>query len=146
MQGWIPAFAGMTSTSVATSDASHGRGYAWAMPTPTAPAATPSALLLRTAVATDLSAITALYAQEVRDHVATYEYDEPDEAEMTRRWQAVVAQGYPYLVAERDGRFAGYAYAARTAHARGIDGPSKTRSTCIRTLSARASDARWCSD
>ncbi|MDR0182225.1 GNAT family N-acetyltransferase [Lysobacter arvi] len=70
------------------------------------------ALHLRSAVAADLAPITALYAQEVRDHVATYEYDEPDQAEMTRRWQAVVAQGYPYLVAERGGRFAGYAYAS----------------------------------
>jgi len=79
----------------------------------TPPAASAStALHLRSAVASDLPAITALYAQEVRDHVATYEYAEPDEAEMTRRWQAVVAQGYPYLVAERDGRFAGYAYAS----------------------------------
>lgn len=69
-------------------------------------------LLIRSAAVTDLPAITALYGQEVRDHVATYEYVEPDEAEMTRRWQAVVAQGYPYLVAERDGRFAGYAYAS----------------------------------
>lgn len=67
---------------------------------------------LRTAAATDLPAITSLYAQEARDHVATYEYVEPDEAEMTRRSQAVVAQGYPYLVAELDGCFAGYAYAS----------------------------------
>ena len=74
--------------------------------------ATAAALHLRSAVAADLPSITALYAQEVRDHVATYEYDEPDEAEMTRRWQAVVAQGYPYLVAEHDGHFAGYAYAS----------------------------------
>ncbi|HEY5849424.1 MAG TPA: GNAT family N-acetyltransferase [Lysobacter sp.] len=71
-----------------------------------------SALTIRTAVAGDLPAITALYAREVGDHVATYEYDAPDQAEMTRRWQAVVTQGYPYIVAELDGRFAGYAYAS----------------------------------
>jgi phosphinothricin acetyltransferase len=74
--------------------------------------ATVPRLLLRTAVATDLTAITALYAREVDENVATYEYAAPDEAEMTRRWQAIVAQGYPYLVAESDGRFAGYAYAS----------------------------------
>lgn len=67
---------------------------------------------IRTAVAGDLAAITALYAREVADHVATYEYDTPDQAEMARRWQAIVAQGYPYIVAELDGRFAGYAYAS----------------------------------
>jgi L-amino acid N-acyltransferase YncA len=71
-----------------------------------------TAVRIRTAVVDDLPAITALYAAEVRDHVATYEYDEPDQAEMARRWQAIVAQGYPYLVAESDGAFAGYAYAS----------------------------------
>ena len=67
-------------------------------------------IAIRPAVAGDLPAITALYAVEVRDNVATYEYDEPDLAEMTRRWQAIVDQGYPYVVAEIDGRFAGYGY------------------------------------
>lgn len=69
-------------------------------------------LRLRPALAADLADITALYAAEVRDGVATYEYAAPDVAEMTRRWQAIVAQGYPYLVATLDGRFAGYAYAS----------------------------------
>ncbi len=71
-----------------------------------------SALSIRTAVAGDLPAITALYAREVHDHVATYEYDAPDQVEMTRRWHAIVAQGYPYIVAELGGQFAGYAYAS----------------------------------
>lgn len=68
--------------------------------------------VVRPAIESDLAAITALYAGEVHDGVATYEYDAPDEAEMTRRWQAIVAQGYPYLVAEVDSQFAGYAYAS----------------------------------
>ncbi len=76
------------------------------------PSAPPADVRIRTAVASDLAAITALYAQEVRDHVATYEYVEPGEEEMTLRWQAIVAQGYPYLVAEVSGAFAGYAYAS----------------------------------
>lgn len=67
---------------------------------------------IRNATATDLPAITALYAREVDENVATYEYAAPDEEEMTRRWQGVVAQGYPYFVAEWDGAFAGYAYAS----------------------------------
>lgn len=73
---------------------------------------TRTGLALRSAVADDLPAIRALYAHEVDENVATYEYTAPDEAEMVRRWQAIVAQGYPYLVAEYDGRFAGYAYAS----------------------------------
>ncbi|WP_254776618.1 GNAT family N-acetyltransferase [Lysobacter sp. cf310] len=71
-----------------------------------------AAPLIRATVAGDLPAIAALYALEVREGVATYEYAVPDLAEMTRRWQALLAQGYPYLVAELDGAFAGYAYAS----------------------------------
>ncbi|MFC3551839.1 GNAT family N-acetyltransferase [Lysobacter cavernae] len=67
-------------------------------------------IVVRPAVAGDLPAITALYATEVRDGVATYEYAEPDLVEMTRRWRAIVDQGYPYLIAEADGHFAGYGY------------------------------------
>ncbi|WP_242107452.1 GNAT family N-acetyltransferase [Luteimonas aquatica] len=69
-------------------------------------------LRLRAAVEDDLPAIAALYAHEVRENVATYEYEVPDEAEMRRRWREIVGRGYPYLVAELDGRFAGYAYAS----------------------------------
>jgi L-amino acid N-acyltransferase YncA len=75
----------------------------------TEPASRPE---IRVATEDDLPAIAALYAREVREGVATYEYAVPDEAEMRRRWQAIVAQGYPYLVAEVDGTFAGYAYAS----------------------------------
>ena len=71
-----------------------------------------TSLRLRPAREDDLPAITALYAQEVREGVATYEYDVPDLAQMRERWAAIRAQGYPYLVAEREGAFAGYAYAS----------------------------------
>lgn len=80
--------------------------------TRSAPDTTAALPAIRTATADDLCAITALYAREVDENVATYEYATPDEAEMTRRWQAIVAQGYPYVVAESEGRFAGYAYAS----------------------------------
>ncbi|MEH6414458.1 GNAT family N-acetyltransferase [Pseudomonas sp. CGJS7] len=77
---------------------------------------TPRGLRLRPAVEADLAAIAALYAREVREGVATYEYDVPDDAEMRRRWHAIVDAGYPYLIAEfvgdGDAVFAGYAYAS----------------------------------
>ena len=69
-------------------------------------------LIVRDATPADVPAIAALYADEVRDHVNTYEYDVPDQAEMAQRMRGVVGAGYPYLVAELDGRFAGYAYAS----------------------------------
>lgn len=68
-------------------------------------------LELRDAVDADFDAITALYAREVAGGVATYEYDAPDVDEMRRRWSGIRDAGYPYIVATRDGAFAGYAYA-----------------------------------
>lgn len=67
---------------------------------------------IREATESDVAPITALYADEVRERVATYEYDVPDEVEMLRRMRDIIAAGYPYIVAEADGEFAGYAYAS----------------------------------
>lgn len=67
---------------------------------------------VREATLADVPAIAALYAREVREGVATYEYDAPGEVEMAARMQAVIDNGFPYLVAEHDGIFAGYAYAS----------------------------------
>lgn len=69
-------------------------------------------LLIRDATTADVPAITALYADEVRERVATYEYDAPGAPEMERRMREIQAAGFPYLVAELDGAFAGYAYAS----------------------------------
>ncbi|MEN5039312.1 N-acetyltransferase family protein [Stenotrophomonas sp. TWI1149] len=66
---------------------------------------------LRDATDVDIAAITAIYAVEVTDFVNTYEYEIPEAAEMRRRMQDIVGRGFPYLVAEVDGRVAGYAYA-----------------------------------
>ena len=67
---------------------------------------------LRDAEASDFDAITALYAGEVARGVATYELEAPDTDVMQQRWRAIVDGGYPYLVAESDDGFAGYAYAS----------------------------------
>jgi L-amino acid N-acyltransferase YncA len=67
--------------------------------------------VIRDATPADVADIAALYAAEVREGVNTYEIDPPDAAEMAARMQRLLADGYPYLVAEFDGRFAGYAYA-----------------------------------
>lgn len=69
------------------------------------------AVHIRDAGAADIAAIAAIYAVEVSDFVNTYEYEVPDEAEMLRRMQDILAHGFPYLVAEIDGQVAGYAYA-----------------------------------
>lgn len=69
-------------------------------------------LQLRDAVLSDIADIQQLYALEVRDGVATYEYEAPDKAEMARRFQDLRQKGFPFLVAELEGQFAGYAYAS----------------------------------
>lgn len=66
---------------------------------------------IRTATSADLPAITAIYDEAVRTGTATFEIDPPDLAEMTRRFVALSANGYPYLVAYVDDVVAGYAYA-----------------------------------
>ena len=69
-------------------------------------------MLLRACEARDIPAITAIYAHEVEHGTASFELTPPDEEEMQARREALVAGGYPYLVAEaEDGTAAGYAYA-----------------------------------
>ena len=66
---------------------------------------------IRPALAADLPAITGIYEHAVLHGTATFELIPPDLAEMTRRFNALMDGGFPYLVAELDGRVGGYAYA-----------------------------------
>jgi L-amino acid N-acyltransferase YncA len=70
-----------------------------------------SDVTIRAAAPADVAAITRIYAEAVKHGTATFEIEPPDEAEMARRLQTLVAGNYPYLVAERSGALAGYAYA-----------------------------------
>jgi L-amino acid N-acyltransferase YncA len=67
---------------------------------------------IRPAALADISAITRIYAHAVEHGTASFELAAPDEAEMTRRMQALLDGKFPYLVAEVDGAVAGYAYAS----------------------------------
>jgi len=69
-------------------------------------------LTVRPAAAADIPAITAIYGPAVLTGTASFEVDAPDEAEMLRRFEAITGAGYPYFVADLDGRVAGYAYAS----------------------------------
>jgi len=70
-----------------------------------------SALEIRAATAADLPFITKIYEHAVCHGTATFELTPPDLAEMTRRFNALMDGGFPYLVATLDGGVAGYAYA-----------------------------------
>jgi phosphinothricin acetyltransferase len=66
---------------------------------------------LRGCEADDIPAITAIYRHAVLTGRASFEIDPPDEGEMRRRREALLAGGHPYLVAERNREIVGYAYA-----------------------------------
>ena len=66
---------------------------------------------IRRAAAGDLAAITAIYADAVENGTSSYELDPPSLAEMTQRYEALLAGSFPYIVAEAKGRILGYAYA-----------------------------------
>ncbi|MCF4165504.1 N-acetyltransferase family protein [Zavarzinia compransoris] len=65
---------------------------------------------MRQAVAGDLPAIRRIYAHHVETGFASFEEVAPDLAEMTRRFEALRAAGFPYLVAADGDTVLGYAY------------------------------------
>ena len=69
-------------------------------------------MTIRPATFADIPAITRIYAHAVEHGTASFELTPPDEAEMTRRMQAILDGKFPYIVAEIDGAVAGYAYAS----------------------------------
>jgi L-amino acid N-acyltransferase YncA len=70
-----------------------------------------SEILIRPAEPRDIAAITGIYGYAVGHGTASFELEPPDEKEMTRRYDGLLAGGYPYLVAELGGDVGGYAYA-----------------------------------
>jgi L-amino acid N-acyltransferase YncA len=76
---------------------------------------------IRDARQADIAEIARIYAHAVLHGTATFEIEPPDEAEMARRFGALAAGKFPYLVAERAGIAAGYAYAAPYRDRRAYD-------------------------
>lgn len=66
---------------------------------------------IRLATSRDAAQIAELYAPIVRDTIISFEVDPPTEHEMRRRIEGTL-EPFPWLVCERHGRLAGYAYAA----------------------------------
>ena len=81
-------------------------------PQPTPSSSNGSPFLLRDADAADAIAIAELYGWHVREGRGSFELTPPTAAEVARRIEAVRSDGLPYLVAEYDGRFLGFAYAS----------------------------------
>jgi phosphinothricin acetyltransferase len=75
------------------------------------PMSTETRVLIRPSEPADVPAITSIYAWNVLHGTGTFEFDPPDQAEISRRRDDVVAKGLPWIVAEDGARVLGYAYA-----------------------------------
>jgi L-amino acid N-acyltransferase YncA len=73
---------------------------------------TPAGITLRDARRDDVAAIAGIYGHHVATGLASFELEPPSVDEMQRRFDEIVGRGYPYLVATRNERIAGYAYAS----------------------------------
>lgn len=69
-------------------------------------------LMIRPSRDADVADIARIYGHAVAHGTGTFETEPPDENEIARRRSDVIAKGLPWLVAERDGRVLGYAYAS----------------------------------
>lgn len=69
--------------------------------------------VIREAEESDAAALLAIYAPYVEHTAVSFEYVPPTVTEFAARIRAVKAAGYPYLLAETDGKPVGYAYASR---------------------------------
>jgi L-amino acid N-acyltransferase YncA len=74
-------------------------------------AASRPSILIRDAVEADMAAVQAIYAHHVLHGLASFEETPPGIDDLLARRAAVLELGLPYLVAELDGRIAGYCYA-----------------------------------
>lgn len=68
---------------------------------------------LRLARSEDLADLLEIYAAEVRHGTASWEWEPPDLGEYRRRFEVQQVSGWPWFLAELDGRIAGFAYASR---------------------------------
>lgn len=66
---------------------------------------------IRIATKEDARELLEIYAPYVEKTAITFEYDVPTVQEFEERIERVLEK-YPYLVAEREGKIVGYAYAS----------------------------------
>jgi phosphinothricin acetyltransferase len=70
-----------------------------------------SRLIVRASTEADVARCAEIYGHHVLHGTASFELEAPDITEMKRRRATVLDLGLPHLVAEREGRVLGYAYA-----------------------------------
>jgi L-amino acid N-acyltransferase YncA len=70
-----------------------------------------ASIQLRPATRIDIDQVAAIYAHAVRHGTSSYELEPPSRVDMAVRFSTLNKAGYPYIVAEEEGRILGYAYA-----------------------------------
>ena len=68
-------------------------------------------LIVRASTEADVARCAEIYGHHVLHGTASFEETPPDLAEMKKRRAAVLDLGLPYIIAEKEGRLLGYAYA-----------------------------------
>jgi L-amino acid N-acyltransferase YncA len=71
-----------------------------------------SGLVVRASTEADVARCAEIYGHHVLHGTASFELDPPDLAEMKKRRATVLETGLPHVVAEREGKVVGYAYAS----------------------------------
>jgi len=72
-----------------------------------------SEIVVRTALAGDAAEIAGIYAHHVLHGVASFDEEPPSVAFWAEKLAEVLGRGWPFLVAEGEGRILGYAYATQ---------------------------------
>jgi phosphinothricin acetyltransferase len=70
-------------------------------------------LMIRDAEESDAAAVQSIYAYHVLHGTASYDVEAPSVEQMTEKIRWVLAEGWPFLIAIRDGEVVGYAYATQ---------------------------------
>lgn len=68
-------------------------------------------VIIRLSEESDIPAITEIYRHAVLHGTASFEIEPPSADDMATRRNTLIANGFPYFVAEVEGTVAGYAYA-----------------------------------
>src|SRR5207302_4623965 len=77
------------------------------------PAGRHGALMIRGATVKDAAAVHAIYAHHVLHGTASYDVEPPSLEQFRDKIRWILGEGWPFLIAERDGAVAGYAYATQ---------------------------------
>lgn len=82
-------------------------------------------IVVRPSVKDDIETIKKIYQYEVLNGTATFDKVPPSEKDLLDKRQTIIDHGFPYLVAEIDGKVVGYSYVSlyreRSAYSKTVE-------------------------